>query len=132
MALEKPQTSRIVLSASQMRYSARRWHAENPEFTLNILTQMGRCKTPQTREQAMAFHSEALAVGFWSKKDIVQYVVACLHAKGSMCDVASFRRFIENYTEADQDIMQAFIDSQPIHYWTYVSEKGSVARRDSE
>lgn len=117
--------NRLVLSARQMRDSARQWHRDTPEFTLDILNQMGRAETAEEKQAALLHHREALDIGFWSKKDIVQYVVACLHARGSMLNIGSFRSFLEGYSDADEDIMQIFIDAQPVHYWTYAADKAA-------
>lgn len=108
-----------------MRHAAREWHRTHPDFTLDVLNQMGRAQEDTERRQALMFHAEALDIGFWSKKDIVQYVVASLHAKAGMINVPSFRQYVAQHTEADEDIIDTFIQAQPVHYWTYVADKAA-------
>ena len=114
-----------------MRRMARRWHRDNPNFTLSALRAIGRCKSEEEIDLALAYQREALAIRFWSKKDIVQYVVACLHARGSLTEIGSFRAFLDHFTEADRDVMQQFIDAAPVHYWTYAARKTRGAERDN-
>ena len=95
---------------------------------LDALKLLKRCRDETETDLAHTYHTEALEIGFWSKKDIVQYVVACLHARNSMITIASFRQFLDRFTEADKNIMQQFINATPVHYWTYLPQKSSCAK----
>lgn len=106
-----------------MRQHAREWHRAHPEFALETLRSLGRCQNDVEVAQAIVWHKEALDIGFWTKKDVVQYPLACMHAKGSLISVPTIRQFFERFSEADRDIMQRLIDEMPIHYWTYLCNK---------
>ena len=117
--------TKFILTDALMRQHAREWHRANPEFALEALRSLGRCKNDAEAMEAQRWQTEALDIGFWTKKDIVQYPLACLHAKGSLVSVPTIRQFFDRFTEADKDIMQQMIDVMPIHYWTYLRNKTS-------
>ena len=114
-----------VLTEAVMREHAREWHRANPAFALEALRSLGRCRNGPETEVALGWHTEALDIGLWTKKDVVQYPLACIHAKGSLISVPTIRHFFDQFSEADKDIMQRLIDAAPIHYWTYLRNKVS-------
>ncbi|MEJ6401452.1 hypothetical protein [Yoonia sp. 2307UL14-13] len=111
-----------------MRQQARRWHRDNPAFMEEALQSMDRCQDAAERDLARRWHTEALDIGFWTKKDVVQYPLACLHAGGSLITVPSFCQYLDQFTEADKDIMQKLLDTAPLHYWTYLKNKTAEGR----
>lgn len=121
----------LVLSDALLRRQAREWHGRNPDFAVNALRSIGRCESEDETALALHWHAEALAVGFWTRKDMVQYPLACLHARGSLVSVPSVCGFLDRFTEADRDIMQQLIDAMPIHYWTYLQNKTAEGRDPS-
>lgn len=117
--------SKLLLSEAVTREYAREWHRANPDFALNAMRSLGRCNGAVETSEALVWHTEALDIGLWSKKDVVQYPLACLHAGGSLISVPSVRQFFDQFSEADRDIMQRLIDTAPVHYWTYLRNKTS-------
>ena len=98
---------------------------------LDALKSLGRCRNEMETNLARTYHAEALAIGFWTKKDLVQYVLACLHAQSSMITMASFRQFLDRFTVVDKDIVQQFIEAMPMHYWTYLPQKAGLGKEQS-
>lgn len=121
----------IIFTADAMQRLAREWHRANPDFMINALKSLGRCRDKTETDLALAWHAEALDIGFWTKKDIVQYVVGCLHAKGSLITAPSFVKFLDQFTEADKDIIQKFIDTMPIKYWTLLPKEIESRKREN-
>lgn len=115
----------LALSPAQERDMARQWHLSHPDFTLSILEQSGLLTdaSPDGRDTAFMYMQEAVSIGFFSKKDIVQYTGACLYAGGSIATVPSFRDFLKNFRQDCPDIMQRFMEHTPIVYWTYLPRK---------
>lgn len=122
--LASPST-KFVLTDALMRQHAREWHRANPDFALEALRSLGRCQNDAETAETLRWHAEALDICFWTKKDVVQYPLACLHARGSLISVPTIRQFFDQFSEADKDIMQRLLDAAPIHYWTYLREKTS-------
>lgn len=105
------------------------WHRANSDFAISALQSLGRCREDDEKALARHWHQEAIDIGFWTKKDVVQYPLACLHSQGSLVSVPSIRQFFDQFTDADKDIMQQLIDSVPIHYWTYLRKKTANSRQ---
>lgn len=114
-----------------MRQQARHWHKTHPEFAIDALKSLGRCKEEDEVRRAMHFHAEGLSIGFWTKKDVVQYPLACLHAQGSLVSVPSFCRFLDQFDESSENILQQLIEVAPVHYWTYLQNKTAEQRVQS-
>ena len=121
--------SQFLMSESTMRHQARAWHRANVDFAIGVLRSLGRCRNEAETAMAIRWHGEALDIGFWTKKDVVQYPLSCLHAEGSLVEVPSIRQFLDRFTDEDEDIMQKLIDAMPIHYWTYLRNKTANGRQ---
>ena len=122
----------MIVPARLMSDQAREWHRSNPEFMLDALRSFGRAQTLDETDLALHYHAEALDIGFWSKKDIVQYVTGCLHARGSLMSIPTFRQFLDHFTDADRDILQQFIDTAPIHWWSYAAAKSRAPEGEKD
>jgi hypothetical protein len=114
-----------LFSDAMRRQLARRWHIENPDFVMGVLLASGAIKedTVETRAFVMPSLHEAVAIGLYSKADLCQYCIACLHAGGSIATVPTVRAFFDQFTEDTPDIMARLMEAAPIHFWTYLPQK---------
>lgn len=101
------------------------WHRRNPQFTSDILISAAIVdpENPSVMDRIPSLIEAATRDGLFSKKDIVQFVGACILVGGNISSVPAVRAALASRPVDEDSFMEKLMLRLGPAYWTHLAEK---------